>query len=214
MFSGIIQGTRKICETEDLPGLRRIGVEMEDLASGLQAGASVTVNGVCLTVVAVQNRKARFDIIRETLLRTNLGELSEGDAVNIERALRTGDEIGGHHVTGHIDVYGRVRAVRADENNRELEIACGSEWTRYLVAKGWIAVDGISLTVVESTAEGFTISLIPHTFQHTNLKQRKRGDRVNIEVDVVARYLERLLVREDGNGEFDIAKLKEMGYGA
>ena len=197
MFSGIIQGTRKICETEDLPGLRRIGVEMEDLASGLQTGASVAVNGVCLTVVAVENRKARFDIIRETLSRTNLGELSEGDAVNIERALRTGDEIGGHHVTGHIDVCGRVRAVRADENNRELEIACGSEWTRYLVAKGWIAVDGISLTVVDVLDDGFTVCLIPETLDRTLMEKRDGGDAVNLEFDhsskVIVGTMERML---------------------
>ncbi len=170
---------------------------MLDQARGLQTGASVAINGVCLTVTKINETQADFEMIRETLNRTNLGDLLTGDSVNIERAMRIGDEIGGHQVTGHIDCTGELKKIVETENNRDLEIRCDSEWTRYLVPKGWIAMDGISLTVVDVGPDWFSVSLIPETLQRTVIGLKSQGDAVNLEFDhttkVIVHTLENLL---------------------
>ena len=214
MFTGLIEEIGEIGELRRSRSFQRMEVVADLVLEDLAMGDSISIDGVCQTVVDLKSNRFAVESVQETMNRTTLSALRIGDPVNLERPLKASDRLGGHMVLGHVDGVGVIRRLDAARGSWILQVEAPAPLRRYVAPKGSIAVDGISLTVVESTAEGFTISLIPHTFQHTNLKQRKRGDRVNIEVDVVARYLERLLVREDGNGEFDIAKLKEMGYGA
>lgn len=197
MFCGIVLGAYKITGIKDLQGLSRITVDMRDHSRGLQTGASVAINGVCLTATRVDGTEAVFEMIQETLNRTNLGNLVTGDAVNVERAMRIGDEIGGHQVTGHIDCTGMLSKIVSSENNRDLEIRCDPDWMRYLVPKGWIAIDGISLTVVDVGPDWFSVSLIPETLQRTVIGRKTQGDAVNLEFDhttkVIVHTLENLL---------------------
>ena len=197
MFTGIVQGIRKILVVEDLQGGRRLRIHLADLAEKLQQGASVAVNGVCLTVVSFEKDWAEFDIIQETLNKSNLGVLKVGDSVDIERAYSFGDEVGGHSVTGHVDCKGIIEEVRNTPNNCDLVVSCGKEWMAYLIPKGWIAIDGTSLTLVEVGENYFSISLIPETLEQTILGKKKKGDTVNLEFDhttkVIVRTVERML---------------------
>ena len=183
MFSGIVQGTREIQEIFEDSVTLRLRIDLHRLTEGLQTGASVSVNGVCLTVVQIQKDHGSFDVIRETLNRSNLDGIQKGDRVNIERSLKLKDEIGGHNVSGHVDTTGVINSILNSGNNRDLKITCNTEWTRFLVPKGWIALDGISLTVVDVGLDWFTISLIPETLQRTIIGSKKEGDRVNLEFD-------------------------------
>jgi len=197
MFTGIVQGTRKITAVEDLEGGRRLRIQLEDLSEKLQQGASIAVDGVCLTVVRFEKDWAEFDVIQESLNKSNLGTLKVGDFVDIERACAFGDEVGGHSVTGHVDCIGTIKEVRNTPNNCDLIVSCSKEWIAYLIPKGWIAIDGASLTVVEVGADFFSISLIPETLSQTVLGYKSKGDTVNLEFDhttkVIVRTVERLL---------------------
>ena len=183
MFSGIVQGTRKIIAVDEKSYIRRLKIDLTGLTENLQKGASVSVNGVCLTVVAIEKENVHFDAIRETLNRSNLDVLKTGDPVNIERSLKLEDEIGGHQVSGHVDTTGKISEILKSENNLDLKISCASEWTRFLVPKGWIALDGISLTVVDVGEDWFTVSLIPETLKRTIIGNKNEGDPVNLEFD-------------------------------
>jgi len=197
MFTGIVQGIRKISAVEDIEGGRRLRIQLEDLAEKLQQGASVAVNGVCLTAIKIEVGSAEFDIIQESLDRSNLGTLVIGDSVDIERACYFGDEVGGHQVTGHIDCTGKIDEIRKTPNNRDVVVYCEEEWGRYLIPKGWIAIDGVSLTVVDVGNNWFSISLIPETLEQTVLGKKKKGDTVNLEFDlttkVIVQTIERML---------------------
>jgi len=197
MFTGIVQGIRKIIVMEDLQGGRRLRIQLADLAEKLQQGASVAVNGVCLTVVRFEKDWAEFDIIQETLNKSNLGVLKVGNFVDIERACSFGDEVGGHSVTGHVDCKGIIEEVRITPNNCDIFVSCSKEWMAYLIPKGWIAMDGASLTLVEVGENHFSISLIPETLEQTVLGKKKKGDTVNLEFDhttkVIVRTVERML---------------------
>ena len=183
MFSGIVQGTRKIIAVDENSGIRRLKIDLSGLTENLQYGASVSVNGVCLTVVAIEKEHVRFDVILETLNRSNLDVLKTGDPVNIERSLKLEDEIGGHQVSGHVDTTGKISEILRSGNNFDLKISCASEWTHFLVPKGWIALDGISLTVVDVGEDWFTVSLIPETLKRTIIGNKHEGDPVNLEFD-------------------------------
>jgi len=152
------------------------------------AGGSIAVNGACLTVVDCRPGSWDADVVDETLARTNLGDLAPGDPVNLERPLRLADRLAGHLVQGHIDALGEVV-----EGAPTLRVRVAPEWLRYVVPKGSVAVDGVSLTVVAALADGFTVALIPHTASVTTLGRRRPGDRVNVEFDVIAKYVDRLL---------------------
>jgi len=197
MFTGIVQGIRKISAVEDIEGGRRLRIQLEDLAEKLQQGASVAVNGVCLTAIKIEVGSAEFDIIQESLDRSNLGTLVIGDSVDIERACYFGDEVGGHQVTGHIDCTGKIDEIRKTPNNRDVVVYCEEEWGSYLIPKGWIAIDGVSLTVVDVGNNWFSISLIPETLKQTVLGKKTKGDIVNLEFDhttkVIVRTVERML---------------------
>ena len=197
MFTGIVQGIRKILVVEDLQGGRRLRIQLADLAEKLQQGASVAVNGVCLTVVRFEKDWAEFDIIQETLNKSNLGLLQVGNFVDIERACSFGDEVGGHSVTGHVDCKGIIEEVRITPNNCNIVVSCGKKWMAYLIPKGWITMDGASLTLVEVGENYFSISLIPETLEQTVLGKKKKGNTVNLEFDhttkVIVRTIERML---------------------
>jgi riboflavin synthase len=184
MFTGIVQGTAEVVAIEEKQDFRSHTIRLPSaVCGGLQTGASVAHNGCCLTVTRIQGDLVCFDLMRETLRVTNLGELGIGDRVNVERAARFGDEIGGHQMSGHILCTGRVTEVEVSENNRRVQIRIPEAFGKYLFTKGYIGVDGISLTIGDVAGSSFDVNLIPETLQRTNLGTRQAGDRVNIEID-------------------------------
>lgn len=195
MFTGLVEevGTIEVTEIED--GGRRITIGATLVASDLSPGDSVNVNGCCQTVVAASAGQFTVVAVPETLRVTNLGSLGEGDEVNLERPVRLMDRLGGHLVQGHVDAVGRIRALREEAPGWWLEIAAPPDVLRYVALKGSITVDGTSLTVAKVDEEGFSVAIIPHTWQATICRGYGPGSEVNLEVDLVARYLERL-VRE------------------
>lgn len=194
MFTGIIQCTGTLARSEARGGDLRLTIAAPALDfSDVAIGDSISVSGACLTAVEFGNDTFAMDVSNETLALTTLGDLREGDAVNLEKALRLSDRLGGHLVSGHVDGIGRIVAVEPDARSQRWTVEAPAELARYIAAKGSICVDGVSLTV--NTVEGarFSVNLIPHTVEVTTFAQRKPGDRVNLEVDMMARYLERLM---------------------
>lgn len=208
MFTGITRGTFPVTKIERSDDLLRYAVRLEDgLVGGLEIGASVSVDGVCQTVTRIDGTEIHFDAIRETLDKTTLGELELGDRVSIERSFRVGDEIGGHEVAGHVMGTGVVCEVRHSDEVHDLRIEVPRAWLKYVQPKGFIAVDGSSLTVGEVDDDGFWLHLIPETLRLTRLGDKQPGDRVNVEleartvtiVDTVERLLEARLAELDRN---------------
>lgn len=184
MFTGIIQAKALVERIERKSGLHRIALRFPGgMLEGIQRGASVSVNGACLTVTDQDGNLAWFDVMMETLRVTTLGELTEGAAVNVERAARLGDEIGGHLLSGHVHCVATLTSIETPDNNRHLCFSVPPEWRDYLVTKGYIAVDGASLTVAELTDSGFCVYLIPETIRATRFGSLEPGDHVNIEID-------------------------------
>ena len=184
MFTGIIQGTAEVTSIEARERFRTHVVRLpEALLDGLEPGASVAHNGCCLTVTRIDGHDVAFDLMQETLRVTNLGDLAVGDRVNVERAARFGDEIGGHAMSGHILCSAEVIDVIDSENNREIRFRLPEQHARYLFTKGYIGIDGISLTIGAVNGPEFSVHLIPETLARTNLAWCQPGDRVNIEVD-------------------------------
>ena len=184
MFTGIVQGRGQVLAIEQREDFRRHSIRMPAaLLSGLAPGASVAHNGCCLTVSAIDGDCVAFDLMDETLRVTNLGQLVVGAEVNLERAARVGDEIGGHAMSGHIFCQAEVVEVMATADNRTLWFALPAGVARYVLARGYIGVDGASLTIAQCESGRFSVHLIPETLQRTTLGQRKPGDHVNIEVD-------------------------------
>ncbi|BET43938.1 MULTISPECIES: riboflavin synthase [Atlantibacter] len=185
MFTGIVQGVAKIIAIDEKPNFRTHVVALPpELLPGLETGASVAHNGCCLTVTHIDGDKVSFDLMKETLRITNLGELVPGDLVNIERAAKFSDEIGGHLMSGHIMTTAEVSKILTSENNRQIWFKPQDPTLlKYILHKGFIGIDGISLTVGEVTATRFCVHLIPETLQRTTLGNKKLGQRVNIEID-------------------------------
>ncbi len=193
MFTGLIEEVGTIEEIEPDGGGRRFLISAQVVAGDLAPGASVSVNGCCQTVVAAESGHFSVVAVPETLSVTTLGALVEGDAVNLERPVRMMDRLGGHLVQGHVDGVGKVRAVRDEAPGYRLEIEAPRELLRFIAHKGSIAVDGASLTVAGVDESVFSVAIIPHTWQATICRQYRPGSEVNLEVDLVARYLERLV---------------------
>lgn len=193
MFTGIVRERGRVAGLDGGDGGVRLRIAAPETAAGVALGDSVAVGGVCLTVVAVDRGELSFVAVPETLSRTALGRLEAGDDVNIESALRVGDPLGGHVVQGHVDGVGRVRSVEPEGDGRRIWIDAGADVLRYCVEKGSIAVDGVSLTVAALDGTGFAVALIPHTLTETTLGSLGPDDTVNLEVDVLAKYVERLL---------------------
>jgi riboflavin synthase len=194
VFTGIVQDVGRVQARESRGGDLRFTILCQRLdLSGTRVGDSLCVQGCCLTVTALEGRAFAADVSRETLSVTTLGGLEVGAAVNLEPALRAGEALGGHLVSGHIDGVGRVGAVSADARSRRLSIEAPAGLARYLARKGSVAVDGVSLTVNSVESTDFGVNIIPHTLTSTTLGGLIVGARVNLEVDLVARYLERLV---------------------
>ncbi|MAL98701.1 MAG: riboflavin synthase [Alteromonadaceae bacterium] len=185
MFTGIVQGLAEITRIEEKPGLHTLQIHFPTGAmENVAVGASVAINGVCLTVVQQESRDTIcFDVMMETLSCTGLGKLRHGDRVNFERAARIGDEIGGHILSGHVHTQARVRALEKPTNNHRLTFQVDTAWMKYIFPKGFIAIDGASLTVGETGEDTFTVYLIPETLRVTRFALLEEGDMVNIEVD-------------------------------
>lgn len=193
MFSGIVRGTGRVLDSVDLGGDRRLTIDAREVAlPPLATGLSIAVNGVCLTAVDCADERFSADVSLETLSATTLGELSVGDRVNLESALRLNDTVDGHLVTGHVDGVGRVVSVEPAARSTEVRIACDGALMRYIARKGSVAVDGVSLTVNAVHEDAFEVNIVPHTSDVTVISEYRPGRAVNIEVDIVARYLERL----------------------
>jgi riboflavin synthase alpha subunit len=195
MFTGLVREVGNVVSFED----GRLRVESSIAAS---VGDSVAIDGVCLTVVDGDRRSLAFDAVPETLARTTLGRLAPGSPVNLEPALRAGEALGGHHVQGHVDGVGRIRSVEDEGEGKRVWVDAPSGLLRYCVEKGSVAVDGVSLTVAALDGHGFAVALVPHTLEATTLGRAASGDEVNLEADVLAKYVERLagLRSDDGDG--------------
>ncbi|PKE30224.1 riboflavin synthase [Rahnella sp. AA] len=185
MFTGIVQGTGTVVSIDEKPNFRTHVIRLpEDMLDNLQLGASVAHNGCCLTVTEVNGDLVSFDLMKETLRLTNLGDLKEGDQVNLERAARFNDEIGGHLMSGHIICTAEVAKILTSENNRQIWFRMPHEdLMKYVLHKGYIGIDGISLTIGEVTRTRFCVHLIPETLQRTTLGTKRLGDKINIEID-------------------------------
>jgi riboflavin synthase len=214
MFTGLIEYVGKILSLEHTSGGARIRVDAGPLADGLAKSGSIAVNGCCLTAVDISKKTFAADLSGETLRRTSLGELKSGARVNLERPLTAMKELGGHFVQGHVDSVGRVARLDSEGANWWFGVRVPDELGRYVAMKGSIALDGISLTVAGWRNGVVETAIIPFTYEHTNLSSLKIGDAVNIECDILAKYVERMTEsrRETGVPQLNVARLIEEGF--
>ncbi|MFO7711715.1 MAG: riboflavin synthase [Dehalococcoidia bacterium] len=206
MFTGIIEEIGLVRET----GRDRLAIEAVMVLEGMKAGDSIAVNGACLTVVSLEKRGFSANIMAETLRRTNLGALHRNDRVNLERALALGGRLGGHLVLGHVDDKGEVMDIKGEEGGQVMRISAPGRLMPYVADKGSIAVDGVSLTVAAFDACSFSISLAPYTIENSTLGIRRRGDIVNLETDIIAKYVQRL--RGGSSPGLTLQLLSEHGF--
>lgn len=199
MFTGLVENTGRLTSLNKMEGGMKIALQPETVME-VQIGESISVNGICLTVIEC-GREIAFQVSPETMKSTNLGDLRVNDKVNLERALRLSDRLGGHIVTGHIDGVGSMVDRRPSGEYTFFTFGAPPGILQYIVHKGSIAVDGISLTVTGLDRRSFSVAIIPHTFSATNIGERKIGDRVNLEADIIGKYVEKFLKREDTDGK-------------
>jgi len=212
MFTGIVEEVGKVVSLETSQAGGRVILEAEKVLEGTQLGDSILVNGACLTVCSISAGQIEMDLLGETLSKTNLGSLRPGDIANLERSLMPQSRLGGHFVLGHVDGTGTITRFERAGEDMVLEIEAPGEIVIKLSPKGSVAVDGISLTVVTIVDRRFTVHIIPHTLNATNLKERKAGDKVNIEIDVLARYLYDFLARAGKLSGITEETLRRAGF--
>lgn len=213
MFTGIIQRVAEVKKVSRRTDSARLVLDLGELAEEVAVGDSVAVNGACLTAARVATGEAEFDVGAETMKLTSLGELRSGSHANVELALRPDDRLGGHFVQGHVDGTGTVRDLRERPGEWRLKVGISAELAGQMVKKGSVAVDGISLTVAELLPTGFEVSVIPHTLESTTLSEKRAGDTVNIECDMIGKYVRRLLGGGEESGEpLSIERLRREGY--
>jgi len=193
MFTGIVETTGKVTRIDRLSESVRLSIAAGRVSEDVALGDSIAVNGVCLTVVSIDAPELVFDAVYETLRRTTLGSLAVGDVVNLERAMVANGRFGGHIVQGHVDGVGRIASMRPVGNAWQVHVDVDSNLMRYIVEKGSICIDGISLTVADAGRSSFSVSVIPHTWENTTLSARRAGDALNIECDIIGKYVERLM---------------------
>lgn len=189
MFTGIVQGMATVLAVQKKDQALRLALDLGVLAIGIQIGASISVAGVCLTVVSIADTVVEVDVIGETLGKTSLGSVMAGDRVNLERSARIGDEVGGHQVSGHVSDVAVIRSIDTPANNWILTLSINPTWIPYILPKGFIALDGCSLTIVDVGVDTFTVHLIPETLQRTTFGKKKVGDKINLEIDAVTRAI-------------------------
>lgn len=212
MFTGLIEDTGRVTAFSRRGEAGLLSIESALPMSGIALGDSVAVNGACLTVTEQGGRVATFDVSPESISRTTIGKLRSGSLVNLERALKLGDRLGGHIVSGHIDCCGRLTRIESRSGNHQLHFSLPVEHTRYLVEKGSVTIDGISLTVNTVSQGGFSVNIIPHTLTNTTLAQIRNGDEVNIETDIIGKYVERLVQPWKAGGDLSMRVLAENGF--
>jgi riboflavin synthase len=212
MFTGLIESIGRVtaCERRGAAAVLTVAATLP--LSEIAIGDSVAVNGACLTVTAKRDAALTFDVSPESMNSTTIGALRSGQSVNLERAMRLGDRMGGHIVTGHIDCIGRLARTSEIDRNRVLEFSLSPEYALYLITKGSVAINGISLTVNSVTANGFSVNIIPLTQTSTTLTSLKVGDEVNIETDIIGKYVERLTAPWKQTGGLSIKTLAENGF--
>jgi riboflavin synthase len=193
MFTGIVAEVGEVRAVSDSSGGRVLSIDAPRIAAGLRVGESVAVNGVCLTAVAVDTGRFEVEVVPESLKRSNLGTVRQGSAVDLERPLAAGGRFDGHVVQGHVDAVATIRSIDREGDSIRMWLDLGSVHLRYVVEKGSVALDGVSLTVSAVDAGGFEVVLIPHTLDRTVFGTRAVGEEVNVEVDILAKYVERLL---------------------
>ena len=193
MFTGIVEEVGKIKKIEQNTVSARLSIEADKILEDVKEGDSIAVNGICLTVTSFTKNRFTADVMHETMNRTTLGKLKENSIVNLERALSVMGRFGGHMVSGHIDGRGKIVGIERDDNAVLFTIEAAEKILRYIVEKGSIAINGISLTVTRVTSKNFTVSVIPHTLKVTTLGNLQKGDEVNLENDMVGKYIEKLL---------------------
>lgn len=215
MFTGIIEEIGRVERVTRGAKSCRLRIKAAAVLEDARTGDSICTSGVCLTVTKLEQDHFEADVMAETMRRTKLGSLTAGSRVNLERAMQLNGRFGGHIVSGHIDGTGTIRSVKTEENAVWLEISADRSLLRYIVEKGSIAVDGVSLTVASAGDSGFKVSVIPHTGRETTLLRQKAGDTVNLECDVIGKYVEKLFGREtrqSGNGELTEDLLRKEGF--
>jgi riboflavin synthase len=219
MFTGLVEGTGRVKELIRVAGDMSLAIQPLFPMPGIQIGESINVNGACLTVTSTKENVFTVDVSAESLSRTTLGGLRAGDEVNLERALRLTDRLGGHLVSGHVDAVGKVLAREQRQKSWLFEIGIDEELSRYIIEKGSIAVDGISLTVNRCSAGRFEVNIIPQTGKETTILKKKAGDLVNIETDMIGKYVEKFFIRENPSHErertsrIDEDMLRKYGFG-
>jgi len=211
MFTGLIEEIGTVEQLQKHRGTLRLTISAKESVKNLAIDDSISINGVCLTVVQFSKSSFQVEAVEETLGKTILGSLKTGSRVNLERSLRFSDRLGGHFVQGHVDAVGEVTAVRKQEGGILLSIKLPSHLLKYVISEGSIAVDGVSLTIARLKENEITISLIPHTLEKTTLASLKAEDGVNIEVDLIGKYVERILTRPN-QSKISEEWLQEMGY--
>jgi riboflavin synthase len=192
MFTGIIEGLGNIVRFDKKTSNRsaaKMTIHLGKIAQGLKVGDSVAVNGVCLTAINISKGVTEFEMIGETIKKTNLGSLESGDKVNVERSLKVGERLEGHFVLGHVDGVGIISKMEKQPNQVQIWIKVPKKLSKYIIQKGSVSVDGISLTVVDRLKDKFSVSIIPHTTKITNMSYKKVGDKVNIETDILGKYI-------------------------
>ena len=212
MFTGLIEAVGRVTACERRGAAALLSVTTALPLSEIAIGDSVAVNGACLTVTALREAALTFDVSPETLATTTIASLRSGQSVNLERALRLGDRLGGHIVTGHIDCLGKLARSSVTSGNRVLEFTISPESARYLINKGSVAINGISHTVNRVTTDGFSVNIIPLTQLSTTLDTLKVGDDVNIETDIIGKYVERLASPWKSGGSLSMKTLAENGF--
>jgi riboflavin synthase len=210
MFTGIIEQIGKVTAVRKGTQSLQLWVHCAEAFDDVHIGDSVAINGACLTVTVINRSDFCFDAVPETVQRTNLQYLHPGSPVNLERAMLSSSRFGGHMVQGHIDGTGILQSIEKRDNARVATVGCNADLLRYMIPKGSVALDGISLTIAEVTAKCFTMWIIPHTWENTALRYRKVGDVLNIETDMIARYVERFLM--NARKPLTMSSLEEMGF--
>ena len=192
MFTGIVSDIGKVEKFQRVGSVWQLVLKTDYNTSEIKLGSSICCNGACLTVTKTENNLLYFDLSPETIDKTNFSYVSEGDEINLERSLKVGDELGGHFVTGHVDEIAKIAEIDKDDENWVVKVKCPHKFRQYIAPKGSVTLNGVSLTVNDVADDIFLLNIIPHTLKHTNLKNIVKGSKLNMEIDILARYIERI----------------------